>query len=189
MNEHEYKWLLNKNTFEKLCSLIYDIGFESIKHSVHINYYYDTADMKYVKNGTTVRIRQKEDKLVGTIKRRLSQGEENISFEDSYDLNTLPVRIKIREDLLELKGQLVTDRLEMQLSEGLILCIDKNMYLGIIDYEMEFEYFPEYKNMAEAWMAAFNNYICKINDSCDAVAFNECKVQSKAERFFMKKPH
>ncbi len=190
MKEYEYKWMLDRKAYEKLCRMICDIGFDDIEQDVHINYYYDTKEMKYRKNGTTVRVRQKDDKLTGEVKYLISCDGANVSREESYELKGFPLRIRLQGNLLELKGQLVTDRLKASLSRGLVLCLDRSMYLGVVDYEMELEYLPWCERMAVEWKNAFDSYlsrICALDDEIAASSKCTKAGASKAERFFCEK--
>lgn len=183
MEEREYKWLLKKEAYERLREVVRSAGFGVTAHSVQINYYYDTNRFYYSRRGTTVRIRQKGGRLTGTVKHHM-QSTDGLSQETPFPVSTLPGRIHFSGRTLPLQGQLATERSETLLSSGIVLCLDRNQYLGREDYELELEYPGEHAAAVGEWAAALSKLIGSAHGEEKAADFNRI---SKSERFFIEK--
>lgn len=171
--ETEYKFLVSKEQFEKYFALLVKkYGKATMK--LQINYYYDTEGNTLNKNDVTVRVRQENDRLKWQIKRHTAKhGALFSSDEYCGSLDFLPGIIKfneIKEDLI-LKGSLVTERRVINFGVGGKLCFDINIYLGVIDYEIEVEYSEQDKSSGDA--------IATIIDSD-----TEVTCETKSNRFF-----
>ena len=142
MIEHEKKLLLTKDEYEYLL-----VGLGKDKPIVkQTNYYFDTEDFSMNSQNTTCRIRLKDEKYKGTIKKHTSNA--NYSTETEIE-----VRNGIRDngfiDMgLILQGNLVTERLILLKNEVCEVVLDKNCYLGHTDHELEIEYLPEHEQTA-----------------------------------------
>lgn len=150
MNEQleiEYKILLNKEIYEQL---LQDYKHKIVKQYKQTNYYLNHPILN--KKKYMLRIREKKNTYELTLKRPLNNHslETNITInQDIKDkiLNHIPISNEIMSILineginpLELENNfsLTTYRTDIQLEYG-ILSIDKNKYLNIIDYELEYE--------------------------------------------------
>jgi uncharacterized protein YjbK len=154
MIELEYKYLLDKESFNNITNLLNKKY--SVKKILQLNYYYDSDDFYFTNNDITFRIRQKEEDLnieIKTLKSR--SGNLNIKNEFKEKINNLPLSFDINKTewknilnyngIINLKGVLITERLICHPSEGIEIDLDKNLYLGQIDYELEIEYEENYK--------------------------------------------
>ena len=81
--EKEFKFLVEKNTFEETKRRIKTNGYKS-DNKVQINYYYDTDDYRLLKADRTVRVRQNGEKLILQVKNHL-QNKEEFSISDEYE--------------------------------------------------------------------------------------------------------
>ena len=139
-NEKEYKYLLNDKQFQMILSRCKG-KYPFVKHIIQVNYYYDTKENLLNTEKTTVRIRQHLSELKLQIKKhRNSNDSLFISDEYSREIAELPfiIRTNTADDLL-LKGSLVTDRTVFLIGQKSLICLDTNIYLGIVDYEVEVE--------------------------------------------------
>ena len=150
-----------------------------MKKYVHINYYYDTPELYFYKNNITVRIRQNGNSFEGTVKKHIFNGIHSESDEYDFPVQRLPGSVYLQGKKLCFKGQMITKRKVYFLTEGILLCIDKNIYLGKTDYEMELEYTSEMaqeaeriKNTADTWLKNFSGQLREEN------------LYSKSTRFF-----
>lgn len=107
--------------------------------TIHINYYYDDMNWTLFNNDETLRIRQKDDQL--SLEYKFGKHE----FEDIRICNELKIPVKkvysqilFKEKRLCLQGSMITFRTNFELN-NCIISLDKNIYLGIIDYEIEVE--------------------------------------------------
>ncbi len=77
--EHELKMMLTKDEHHFLLRFFDKLMVES---GLQTNYYYDTRDGAMRKRNVTIRVRQKNNKLIGTVKRHLGGG--NCSMEEHF---------------------------------------------------------------------------------------------------------
>lgn len=135
MNEFEYRCSLNKKQYE----LVHEIINKDFVEKLQINYYYDTPDLFFDQQNTTVRIRQIEGLLKGTIKVHATDNASR-SIEESFGVETLPNVIRCGSKKLVCYGQMITERKTWNMHKGITLMLDKNYYLGTVDYILELEY-------------------------------------------------
>ena len=170
--EHELKMMLTKDEHHFLLHFFDKLMVES---GLQTNYYYDTRDEVMRKRNVTVRVRQKNNKLIGTVKRHLDT--DNCSIEEHFRVDTLPRVIMWDGMPLWLKGSLQTERKIFQVCDGIILMLDLNQYLGTVDYELEIEYSEAFRKQAEGILMLIGSMVGK-SISLDTM--------SKSERFFQR---
>jgi len=104
-----------------------------------INYYYDTPDFSLLNSGETLRARQIENVLKLQYKYNKTR-IDNIRISDEYSekINELSKIITVNGIETYNIGFMVTERHNFNL-ENCIVSLDKNYYLGIVDYEIEVE--------------------------------------------------
>ncbi len=170
--ESEYKFLVTEKQFRALWKQFSETYSERAS-KIQINYYYDTYDNTLSKENVTVRIRQVYDKLKWQIKRHSEEkGAFLVSDEYSGDLIELPKSVTVNgiNEKLYLKGNLTTERKILHFGNDSIICFDINVYLGVIDFEIEIEYNAEDKEIA----ATIANGVGTKNDL----------ITTKSARFF-----
>ena len=168
--EHELKIMLTQDEHHLLLRLLDNLMVES---GPQTNYYYDTRDEVMRKRNITVRVRQKNNKLIGTVKRHLDR--DNCSTEEHFQVDTLPRVIMWDGMPLWLKGSLQTERKIFKVCDGIILMLDLNQYLGAFDYELEIEYSEALRKQAEGILMLIQNLLETKSEQNSA---------SKSERFF-----
>ena len=168
--EHELKMMLTKDEHHFLLHFFDKLMVES---GLQTNYYYDTRDEVMRKRNVTVRVRQKNNKLIGTVKRHLET--DNCSIEEHFRVDTLPRVIMWDSMPLWLKGSLQTERKIFQVCDGIILMLDLNQYLGTVDYELEIEYSESLRKQAEGILILISGMVGNYVSN---------EVISKSERFF-----
>lgn len=143
MKEKEFKGLLNKDDYDKLQELEWD------KQFVQINFYYSNIQLGY-HDEITMRVRCKQNHMCIQIKIRNKQ-MNGIRISDEYERSIEKVPGSITEDELRqiwseysygdviLQGFLVTER-QIKNIGATEIALDRNVYNGKIDYEIEFEY-------------------------------------------------
>lgn len=174
MHEYEYekKMLLEKDEFELIDRFLASAGGEI---SEHINYYFDTPEDKFRTSNTTCRVRQCEDELCGTLKHHTCLDGDCISDEDSFDVDELKSNFDIGHDRVSMKGQMYTRRREIKITPDITLMLDRNIYLGTIDYELEIEYELSSESEVEGIVAFIEKALKRKNVGLP---------ESKSERFF-----
>ena len=141
MLEYERKYMLTQAEYEALCQ-----AYHGYIHT-QVNYYYDTKDRIFNYWGITCRIRHKDDVFTATVKSHHKIGldcsrEKSLVVRDQFD-DTLFKGMHVI-----LQGCLRTERMELSLANGVTVAIDKNYYLGIVDYELEIEYSESLRKQA-----------------------------------------
>lgn len=149
--EIEFKNVLTKEQYEQLLQ-VFNVQSEQILRQT--NYYFDTLNWHLKRHASALRIRQKGDRIVCTLKERSS---ENIHIETTDPLTEEQSKAmllgndffapNVKEQLLEnnipidqlqMFGSITTDRVEIPYKEG-TLVFDHSFYLQQEDYEVEYE--------------------------------------------------
>ena len=170
--EHELKMMLTKDEHHFLLRLFDKLMVES---GLQTNYYYDTWDEVMRKRNVTVRVRQKNNKLNGTVKRHFAT--DHCSMEEHFEVDTLPRMIMWDGMPLCLKGSLQTERKVFEVCDGIILMLDLNQYFDSVDYELEIEYSESLRKQAEGILMLIGSLLGKQMKQ---------KSVSKSERFFQR---
>ncbi|MGD9677296.1 MAG: CYTH domain-containing protein [Vulcanibacillus sp.] len=156
--EIEYKALLSEERFEELLS--YFSKFTEAKAPyIQTNYYFDTKEHILIKQGITVRLRNTEDswKLqikipkqtdglfnkqeeTGQVISKLLAGDFVNNGIDGYNqlLDSVTILKELDIERLSMIGVLQTLRYDFMFYTDTI-SLDKSTYLGITDYELEWE--------------------------------------------------
>ncbi|MCR5078620.1 MAG: CYTH domain-containing protein [Bacilli bacterium] len=147
--EIEAKALVSREDYKKLIKL-----FAAYPRHTQTNYYIDSNDHILAKNGIALRVREKNGQYELTCKTPLSEGllEKNCfisaaKFEDFRDKGIFPkgdtsrflTMLGFNVDELRILISLTTDRTDVEYKGG-VLSLDRNAYLDVVDYEVEFEY-------------------------------------------------
>lgn len=147
--EIEFKNILTPLQYKK----IKQTYFNDNQPFKQTNYYIDTPNHDIISKKMALRIRQKAEHFEMTLK--VPQTVGLLEYNEVVDelpsegrflhRNELPSQIvqvlsehHIEIETLQLLGELTTYRLEKQLDSGLLV-LDHSLYLGIEDYELEFE--------------------------------------------------
>ncbi len=144
--EIEYKALISKEEYERLIS---EMSKQFTCQSyIQTNYYYDTEELSLYHRHETLRIRKKGKSLQLDYKfNKKYIRQARICEEKNYPINSIPKSLS-KEDIrrcglpdcnYNLLGSLATNRSDFVLPEG-VLSLDKNEYLGYVDYEVELEF-------------------------------------------------
>lgn len=171
--EIEYKILITKDIFEQI---IHDYQSKIQKDYIQTNYYFTHPLLQ--QKAYMLRIREKNNELEMTLKRPYLQHriETNVSItkqEKDNMINHIMIDNEIIDILkkenippLELQQQfsLITHRYDIPLEDGL-LSIDKNTYLGQIDYEIEFEVQDETKGF-QTFLKIIEPYHLNYQGNC-----------------------
>lgn len=166
--EIEFKNLLTESEYGK----IQNDHFPG-ENPMHLtNYYIDNNELQLIKNLLMLRIRVHDGKQLMTVK---IPDERHVVYEYSgvtnivltegilIDENNIPKNIReqltkrnITIDNLSIQGSLITERFEKPSHSGLLV-LDKSTYLGMTDYELEFEA-PDVGTGKSEFTQILNNY-------------------------------
>ena len=149
--EIEAKVLIEKDGYDQLIE-----KFSSVNNKVYRqdNYYIDTPNFDVVENKMGLRVRRKDNGYIEmTVKDKLEEGKLEVNQELTEEqfagflvgkiptgevLHYIQKRAPIKLDELKCYAILITYRLDLHYKNSLI-SIDKSLYNGIIDYEVEAE--------------------------------------------------
>ncbi len=157
--ENELKILITEELYQDIFRQAFQHGAKTM---VQTNHYFDTSDFYVTGEKMSLRIREKNNEYMLTLKvgrkkagQFQSSDEYNKALENEQALsvihgmqpiesllNDFPLKNVIRKErALLYKGYMVTKRTSYMPVEGLNpLELDQNVYLGMQDYELEWEY-------------------------------------------------
>lgn len=149
MIEKEYKLLLSEEQYKQI-----DSYFKWDNEFYQTNYYYNDQDNYIINKKITVRIRERNNLLYLQVKiPQETINSLNIKEEKGIKvhkiLNPIPqslVKELLNKDLQNVRqiGALKTYRkLNNSFLSDVKICLDKNEYLNLIDYELELEFSSE----------------------------------------------
>ena len=136
--EYELKLRIQRDHYEALLRMFAQLPSKTV---VQNNYYYDTAEQYYRRRNITLRVREKNGRLKGTVKRHLPGGYG--SREEDFFVDSVPSMMLFEGTPVSLRGCLQTKRTLIALSDSIVMMLDENVYLHARDYELELEYRPE----------------------------------------------
>jgi len=178
MLENEYKILIDETKFIHLFK-----QFEMDDSLEQINYYYDTSNYSFYHKGITFRIRDSLRHKILQIKYpNIAENNYSSRIEKEFIIEELPLIIsqydirKYISDIvidgdIKMLGCLKTFRWIKRLENNVLLCFDKNSYLGILDYEIELE---------------FDDYLIDISHVFDYLGIQPANSKGKYSRFIEK---
>jgi uncharacterized protein YjbK len=189
MSEHieiEFKNLLTEEEFERLKAFFSFAGKDFKKQ---VNHYFDTNQFTLKEQGCALRIREKTGHFEITLKQPAPVGlletNQEVSPHDAQnmlaggELPEGPVRTAL-SNLVEQRnpvayfGSLTTERAEKEYCGGLVV-LDHSAYLGIHDYELEYEVEDE-----ESGRESFHTLLSDLNIPVR-------KTDNKIMRFYRQK--
>ncbi len=187
MTEYEKKIMLTKDEYEYLLKLFEKLQpSRQIQHTKQINYYFDTDALEMNRKNITCRIRIKNGQYKGIMKCHFPNTDKSMEGEmELYDgLNNN----SFIDMGLKLFGNMVTERCIVMEASGCKVVLDKNEYLGTIDYELEVEYDPENEIVARIVFHYLANEITqkhRMREHVEDPVISKA-TPSKSSRFFDK---
>lgn len=184
MLELEKKILLTK---EEYLAIIMKMG-RFAQPVMQTNYYFDTQDLTLNRKGITCRIRFKNQKYTAEIKSHSKVSRYGSIEKLLFTSNNFEEGFFNKMGLY-LQGSLVTQRRILYKDEFCEIMLDKNTYLGVIDFELEIEYKQHYAKYAQyklyhiARFLLRNGLIKSIPEFLERIDRSE----NKSKRFFNKK--
>lgn len=152
----EFKTLLTHEEYSRILS-----KYKDSKRDVQTNYYFDTERFSLKAIDSSLRVRSRDNNQL-TFRRKkgyaMQEYVEEITFEQLEEIRktgVLPqsalaqeVKTVIGDQKIENFMSLSTDRICVQYGNGIIY-LDKNSYLGLVDYELLFEAKNQYDGKKE----------------------------------------
>jgi len=150
--EIEAKALINEQEYNNLIEALSDADFTVFDQT---NYYIETKNFDLKKLGLGLRVRDVNGKYILTLKAPMSEGllEKEVTISDEQfqlfekknifpecSLKDFIIMLGFEIKKLKILAKLRTHRMQIELDEGKhILCVDKNEYNNLVDYELELE--------------------------------------------------
>lgn len=176
MIEKELKVLLTKGQYDLL---IQQFDWDEIR--TQTNFYYTNCENHIKNEDITIRVRECNNKVALQVKVPLNeQGALHISKEFETYIKDVPKDIdgtflsklcSIPMSNVSMAGFLITERYICNWKDDIEICLDKNKYLNVEDYEIEIEY---KENIDSVILDILN--MNNIN--------TQNKVEGKCKRFF-----
>lgn len=182
MLEYEKKIMLTANEYHTLAMTG---RCQNIPKYLQTNYYFDDDDFSMNKKSITCRIRHKNGKYTACVK------NHNTNHSDcSRELN-LSEDVKFDPQFFKTlglccKGELVTERIIIYKDAMCEVVLDRNIYLGHTDFELEVEYCQEGEPKAEKLIKSIAEYlsVARHSEASESFLKRVGKGKTKSERFF-----
>ncbi|WNB90593.1 CYTH domain-containing protein [Bacillus sp. NEB1478] len=184
--EIEFKNIL---TYDEFLRLLDKFSVKKSAFTEQTNFYFDTPDFHLKAHKSALRIRLKNNSYTLTLKQQyeehILETHQKLSEEiftslikggklPAGEVNAVLENLHIPLNEIRHLGELTTHRAEVSYEMGLLV-LDKNHYLGKIDYELEYES-TDYKRGKEVFLELLqaNNIPARA-------------TESKIHRFFLEK--
>ena len=180
MREYEKKRLLSEEQYRCVCAFFAknDMG------SLQINYYFDTDDLAMNQKGITCRVRYKDGVYQATMKQHMVEHTDlSVEIDRSKKKHFDPLVFSPLG--LRLHGVLVTERSILYQDQFCEMVLDRNMYLGTVDYELEIEYKEGYGVRADILLENVQDVLRMYH--CYPIEGSSVPHDSKSKRFFARK--
>ncbi len=184
MFEFEKKIMLTEQEY----NLLTTYKVKNTQSKIQTNYYFDTDDFDMNKKGVTCRVRSENGKFKSTIKSHVGVNsdcsiEKDTAFKDEFDPSAFG------NMGLHMQGALITERMILYKNDCCEMVLDRNIYLGMSDFELEVEYTENNEDMALQLI----NVVAKGLVDADLISSKEellmriGKSKCKSQRFFDQK--
>lgn len=181
MLEYEKKIMLTEDEYFSIMMMM----CKYVKMQTQTNYYFDDDDLSMNKKGITCRVRAKDGKYKATVK---NHNAEQLNCNIELDLvEKTEFDPQIFNVLgLHYQGELVTDRVVIHKDSTCEMVVDRNVYLGHTDFELEIEYCKESELRAQAFIESIAEYLVTTEEFAGIDEFLARVGQrgSKSQRFF-----
>ena len=184
MLEYEKKIMLTKEEYTSIITLMRK--YKPVVY--HTNYYFDDDNFSMNKKRITCRIRAKDGKFKSTIKIHGMQNSDCNIEQDLFEKTEFDCTF-FKALGLQLQGELTTERIIVYKDSCFEIVMDRNTYLGQLDYELEVEYRKESEDKIQSILKNIAEVLFSTGVLADVDEFLKRVDQSKSksQRFFEKK--
>lgn len=181
MVELEKKIMLTEKEYLSIVELM----CKDARLQTQTNYYFDDDDFSMNKKGITCRIRAKDGKYKATIKNHNIECPDCSTEEDLVEKSEFDPQI-FSVFGLHYQGELVTDRVVMHKDSSCKMVLDRNVYLGHTDFELEVEYCKESEERAHTLIVSIAKCLVETTrlTGIDEFIARIGQGGSKSQRFF-----
>ena len=148
MFEYEKKIMLTADEYLSIAMLV----FKYAPSQTQTNYYFDNDDFSMNEKGITCRIRAKAGKYKATVKNHNVEHPDCSIEVDLVEKTEFEPQIFNVFDLHQ-QGKLVTDRIVLYKDSFCEMVLDRNVYLGHTDFELEVEYCKQSEETVKSLIA------------------------------------
>lgn len=180
MLEYEKKIMLTEDEYFSIMMMC-----QYVKTQTQTNYYFDNDDLSMNEKGITCRIRAKDGKYKATVKNHNTEHPDCSVEVDLVEKTEFDPQI-FNVLGLHHQGELVTDRVVMHKDSTCEMVLDRNVYLGYTDFELEVEYGKDSEHRAQTLIENIGECLVAIEQLTGIDEFL-CRVGqsgSKSQRFF-----
>lgn len=181
MLEYEKKIMLTEDEYLSILMLMCKYA----PMQTQTNYYFDNDDLSMNEKGITCRIRAKDGKYKATVKNHNTEHSECSIEVDLLEKTEFDPQI-FNVFGLHHQGELVTDRVVMHKDSACEMVLDRNVYLGHTDFELEVEYSKESERRAQALIEDIGECLVATKQltGIDEFLSRVGQGKSKSQRFF-----
>ena len=179
--EYEKKIMLTADEYLS----IFVMMCENTPIETQTNYYFDNDDLSMNEKGITCRIRAKHGKYKATVKNHNTKHSDCSIEVDLLEKTEFDPQI-FNALGLHHQGELVTDRVVVHKDSACKMVLDRNVYLGHTDFELEVEYSKESEYRAQTLIENIGECLVVTEQltSSDEFIARIGQGGSKSQRFF-----
>lgn len=182
MLEYEKKIMLSFDEHATLSAMLLNNG---IFPKTQTNYYFDNDELSMNRRGITCRIRAQNGKYKATIKNHRT---DSLDCSTEADLTEgTEFNPQVFQALgLHYQGALITERFTVHKDSVCKVMLDRNIYLGYMDYELEVEYRKDGEPRAVAVIKQIAQHFLGTDqpDAINAFLSRAGQGKFKSQRFF-----
>lgn len=181
MLEYEKKIMLSADEYTAISAAF----CRGIVPKTQTNYYFDNDELSMNQKGITYRIRAKDGKYTATIKSHNAQHPDCSVEVDLVEKTKFDPQI-FGEFGVHYQGELVTERLILYKDSACEMVLDRNVYLGYTDFELEVEYDKESECCALRRIENISHFLVATEhlSGIDELLARIGQGGSKSQRFF-----
>ena len=181
MLEYEKKIMLTEDEY----LLIIKLMCNNAPLQIQTNYYFDNDNLSMSEKGITCRIRAKDGKYIATVKNHNTKHSDCSIEMDLVEKTEFDPQIF---DVLGLhyQGVLVTERIVLHKDPTCEMVVDRNVYRGHTDFELEVEYCDGSEDRAQNLIENIGKCLVanKLLTEIDEFIVRIGKCGCKSQRFF-----
>ena len=181
MLEYEKKIMLTADEYLSILMLM----CKYVPMQTQTNYYFDNDNFSMNEKGITCRIRAKDGKYKATVKNHNADHPDCSIEVDLVEKTEFDPQI-FNVFGLHHQGELVTDRVVMHKDSMCEMVLDRNVYLGHTDFELEVEYSKESERRAQTLIDNIGECLVATEQltGIDEFLARVGQGKSKSQRFF-----
>ncbi len=181
MLEYEKKIMLTADEYLSILMLT----CKCVPMQIQRNYYFDNDNLTMNEKGITCRIRAKDGKYKATVKNHNAEHPDCSIEVDLVEKSEFDPQI-FNVFGLHHQGKLVTERFVMHKDSTCEMVLDRNVYLGYTDFELEVEYSKESERRAQTLIENIGELLVATEQltRIDEFVARVGQGKSKSQRFF-----